>query len=84
MPTLTQAYDEALHAVPSPSTLMAEALRALVEAQLMRGEYTREEAFAALQSLFEQYADEGRTEEREAVADVMDCFIGWSPPGTSL
>jgi len=82
--TLVQAYDEALHAVPAPSTLMAEALRALIEDQLARGDYTREAAFAALASLFEQYADEERVDEREAVADVMDCFVGWSPPGASL
>jgi hypothetical protein len=84
MPTLTQSYDEALHAVPAPSTLMAEALRGLAESQLARGEYTREEVFAALESLFERYADEGRVDEREAVADVMDCFVGWAPPGASL
>lgn len=84
MPTLPQTYDEALHAVPAPSTLMAEALRTLIETQLARGEYSRETAFAALQSLFDRYADEGRVDEREAVADVMDCFVGWSPSGASL
>jgi ATP phosphoribosyltransferase regulatory subunit HisZ len=78
MTPLAEAYDKALHASLAPSTRMAVYLRSMIKDDLDRGRVTREAAFAALEDLYDRYAAQERWDERNAVADVMDGFVGWS------
>jgi hypothetical protein len=79
MTSLTEAYDKALHASLAPSTRMALYLRSIIKDDLEQGTVTCEAAFAALEALYDRYATQERWDERNAVADVMDSFVGWSP-----
>jgi hypothetical protein len=63
---------------------MALYLRSIIKDDLDRGKVTREAAFAALESLYDQYASQERWDERNAVADVMDSFVGWAPREAQL
>jgi len=63
---------------------MALHLRTVIKDDLDRGKVTREAAFAALEALYDRYAAQERWDERNAVADVMDSFVDWSPRAARL
>lgn len=79
-----EVYDKALHAEPAPSVQMALRLRSVVKADLERGAITREAAYDLLEALYDEYAGRGLVDERNAVADVPDCFDGWAPASAKL
>jgi hypothetical protein len=63
---------------------MALYLRSIIKDDLDQGTMTRDAAFAALEALYDRYAARERWDERNAVADVMGSFVGWSPRGARL
>lgn len=79
MPAVIEAYDKALHAAPAPAVQMAQRLLTLVRRDLTAGKLSREVIYACLEQLYDHYAERGCTDEREAVADVLDAFDGWAP-----
>ncbi len=79
MSAVIEAYDKALHAAPAPSVHMAQRLLTLIRRELASGTLSREDIYACLEQLYDHYAESGCTEEREAVADVLDAFDGWAP-----
>ncbi len=58
---------------------MAQRLLTLIRRYLTAGKLSREDIYAGLEQLYDHYAERGCTEEREAVADVLDAFDGWAP-----
>jgi hypothetical protein len=79
MTAVLEAYDRVLHEEPARSVQMAQRLLEFVKGNVLAGKITREEAYSRLEELYEYYADQGCVDEREAVADVLDAFDGWSP-----
>jgi hypothetical protein len=84
MPPALEAYDRALHAEPAPSVRMAQRLLAAVEADIASGRFTRAQAHDTIRALYAYYSDQGREIECDAVADVLDCFEGWSPTAAAI
>jgi hypothetical protein len=84
MPALLKHYDQALHDAPAPSVQMAQRLLAVVKSELADGQLSRDEIHDRLLQLFDYYDEHGCENEREAVADVLDSFEGWSPPKAAV
>jgi hypothetical protein len=84
MSELEEIYDRALHAPSVPSVEGALRLRAVVLAGLREGKSSRSGIYTALQTLMSQYLEEGRSDDAEAVAQVLDAFDGWSPNAARL
>jgi hypothetical protein len=77
MPEVLVRYHSALHRA-NGNALTARALLDVVRQVLDEG-VPRDDVYRDLERLYDWYSDNGSDEECEAVADVLDAFVGWSP-----
>jgi hypothetical protein len=76
--TVAEAVREAAH-----SDVPAQRLHGIIKQMLEEGA-PRDSVFGALKAAYERLGAEGREDEQDAVAEVLDCFVGYCAAGARL
>ena len=79
MPAVLEAYDRVIQDEDGHRDGMSQRLLKAVQEDIESGRLDRADARQRLAELCDYYEAGGKQQELEAVADVLDCFDGWSP-----